>query len=543
MHKYLILFVLLLSSAAFGQWSSDPQNHVRYQCGDCNMVERYSICSDSLGGVFFATAFSYCSSSFWIFHLNADGYPTLQGTECPNSIRVDSAQYQAGYRFGWEIRLIPSEPPGTVIVLCGRFLRDSDTNPTYLGMTIVKFDTLGLTGFGRVFIPADTDLFFGVRGYEGLWDYQGQYEGASDLQGGVHLIITNWTTSSRYYNHLSAEGNLTYLFPGVPLRGNYLHADGVGGVFDLWGTSPTNPTEIYAQRYNASGDSVFEAGGRLIPGINQWPLAFNLSPNRILCRTQETTAGGLQDQYLFLLDTNATNLWEPQGRLFRSGDSAVRAIIPDKTGGFFYFDRGSQDTLSTMRRYDSDAQLIASSTPGRHVLWRADGLGGGYFYEMQAKVWRWQPDLTPAWPDCLIVFECDNCGSIKYTAVEGGGLVGVIGTSTGFAFYHVNPNGTLGPRTDVLPPVSPLPKQFSFATYPNPFNGTTQIEYALPSTQKISLQLYDVLGREVAVLMNETQTAGEHRVTFDAAGLASGVYLCRLEAETFTQTKKMVLIR
>jgi hypothetical protein len=81
------------------------------------------------------------------------------------------------------------------------------------------------------------------------------------------------------------------------------------------------------------------------------------------------------------------------------------------------------------------------------------------------------------------------------------------------------------------------------SNYPNPFNSTTQIEFILPTTQRVSLRLYDVLGREVAVMMNEIQTAGAHRLTFDASGMPSGVYLCRLEAGEMMQTRKMLLVK
>jgi hypothetical protein len=79
--------------------------------------------------------------------------------------------------------------------------------------------------------------------------------------------------------------------------------------------------------------------------------------------------------------------------------------------------------------------------------------------------------------------------------------------------------------------------------YPNPFNGTTRIEFTLPSTQRVALRLYNVLGREVAVLMDEIRTAGRHEMTFDASGLPSGVYLCRLEAGGKAETRKIVLLK
>ena len=99
-----------------------------------------------------------------------------------------------------------------------------------------------------------------------------------------------------------------------------------------------------------------------------------------------------------------------------------------------------------------------------------------------------------------------------------------------------------GPELSATQPL--IPQDLRFLTnYPNPFNSATQIEFTLPATQRVSLRLYDVLGREVAVLMNEIQAAGLHRLTFDASGLPSGVYLCRLEAGEMMQTRKMVLIK
>jgi CRISPR/Cas system endoribonuclease Cas6 (RAMP superfamily) len=96
----------------------------------------------------------------------------------------------------------------------------------------------------------------------------------------------------------------------------------------------------------------------------------------------------------------------------------------------------------------------------------------------------------------------------------------------------------------VSPHDTPIRSKLSlFTVHPNPFNSATLIEFSLPSTRRVSLRSYDVLGREVAVMMNEIQTAGRHRLTFDASGLPSGVYLCRLEAGGMAQTRKIVLIR
>ncbi|MGA2667564.1 MAG: T9SS type A sorting domain-containing protein [Ignavibacteria bacterium] len=79
--------------------------------------------------------------------------------------------------------------------------------------------------------------------------------------------------------------------------------------------------------------------------------------------------------------------------------------------------------------------------------------------------------------------------------------------------------------------------------YPNPFNPTTIITYQLPKAGNVKLVVYDLLGREVKTLVNEFKTAGSFDVTFDASTLASGVYFYRLESGSFTDTKKLTLIK
>jgi len=79
--------------------------------------------------------------------------------------------------------------------------------------------------------------------------------------------------------------------------------------------------------------------------------------------------------------------------------------------------------------------------------------------------------------------------------------------------------------------------------YPNPFNPTTTINYQLPVNGHVTLNVYDILGREVKTLVDERQVEGSHSVRFDASNLPSGVYFYRLQAGTFTETKKLMLIK
>ncbi|MCC6253620.1 MAG: T9SS type A sorting domain-containing protein, partial [Ignavibacteriaceae bacterium] len=79
--------------------------------------------------------------------------------------------------------------------------------------------------------------------------------------------------------------------------------------------------------------------------------------------------------------------------------------------------------------------------------------------------------------------------------------------------------------------------------YPNPFNPSTKISWQSPVSSHQTLKVYDVLGNEVATLVNEYKTAGSYEVEFNASSLSSGVYFYRLQAGSFVQTRKMILIK
>ncbi len=89
-----------------------------------------------------------------------------------------------------------------------------------------------------------------------------------------------------------------------------------------------------------------------------------------------------------------------------------------------------------------------------------------------------------------------------------------------------------------------IPNYFSLAqNYPNPFNPTTSIKYSVPTAVNVSLKVYDLLGKEVATLVNEMKQPGFHTADFNASNLASGIYFYRIDAGEFTSVKKMMLVK
>ena len=97
---------------------------------------------------------------------------------------------------------------------------------------------------------------------------------------------------------------------------------------------------------------------------------------------------------------------------------------------------------------------------------------------------------------------------------------------------------------------NPLPANYDLSqNYPNPFNPSTVINYSLPQNSIVTLKVYDVLGREVATLVNQEQRAGSYKVQFgnqnltETRQISSGIYFYRLIAGSYVQTKKMLLLK
>jgi hypothetical protein len=89
-----------------------------------------------------------------------------------------------------------------------------------------------------------------------------------------------------------------------------------------------------------------------------------------------------------------------------------------------------------------------------------------------------------------------------------------------------------------------VPESYHLAqNFPNPFNPTTRINYSIPTGGIVSLKVFNLVGQEVATVFDGFQPAGNYTVTFDATGLASGVYLYQLQANNFLDTKRFVLLR
>lgn len=135
-----------------------------------------------------------------------------------------------------------------------------------------------------------------------------------------------------------------------------------------------------------------------------------------------------------------------------------------------------------------------------------------------------------------------NADIILYTTPndEHNWLTSISATDSIWDFFIAHP---LDPATGI-PEDSAVPEGLVLRKiYPNPFNDKTSISFSLPRTGRVTLKVFNQLGSEVAVLLNEEMNAGEHTVDFDSENLTSGIYFFRLKSGKFTDAKKLVLLR
>jgi len=114
-------------------------------------------------------------------------------------------------------------------------------------------------------------------------------------------------------------------------------------------------------------------------------------------------------------------------------------------------------------------------------------------------------------------------------------------TGDGGTIVHTTDGGGV---MDVIEIKSELPTNYLLSqNYPNPFNPSTRIKFTIPELRFTILKIYDVLGNEIAALVNEELPAGEYEIKFNSDGLTSGIYFYQLKAGSYIETKKMLLLK
>ncbi|NLT51934.1 MAG: T9SS type A sorting domain-containing protein [Ignavibacteria bacterium] len=117
-------------------------------------------------------------------------------------------------------------------------------------------------------------------------------------------------------------------------------------------------------------------------------------------------------------------------------------------------------------------------------------------------------------------------------------------TSYSYRLKQIDIDGKFTYSKEITVDAASQPTEFALKqNYPNPFNPATKIEFSIPAESNVEIKVYNILGMEVATLLNEHKTAGTHNVEFNANALSSGIYFYKITSGNFSAIKKMTLLR
>jgi len=170
------------------------------------------------------------------------------------------------------------------------------------------------------------------------------------------------------------------------------------------------------------------------------------------------------------------------------------------------------------------------------LMWRTETEVSNYGFEIE----RTLTAISAGWEKIGFIEGHGNCNSPKdysFTDIPGEGK------SFQYRLKQIDTDGQYQYSNIVTVDIA-APAQFELRrNFPNPFNPATHINYNLPKDGFVTVKVYDIVGSEIAVLVNEEKKAGSYLVTFDGANLSSGVYICTMNGNGFIKSIKMLMIK
>lgn len=357
------------------------------------------------------------------------------------------------------------------------------------------------TSVGALPIPTTLDLYniFGIDGNTAL------VTGSSATATFVYRTGNGGSTWVPVFTQTG--GFIDCILMGNAAAG-FMYGDPVGGRWSLWGTITGGLTwDSTAFYLPQTGTEAGWNNAFFFDNVSQavWFGTSNTriyrSTNLILWSNQATTG-----------QVNSTALWFNNSTNGMTGGTAL--LFTSNTG--------------------TSWTPVAGALPGTANILGINGFGSNWVVVRQAQ---------------QIYFSTNDGGSwvTQYTSPAGNYTHVTKSRVTGATYWAVRDNGGIsrgGLLTGIEPVSNQVPDNFSLKqNYPNPFNPSTTIKFSLPKESFVHLVVYDELGREAAVLVNEDLKGGTYDINFDASELTSGIYFYKLSAGNFVETKKMMLIK
>jgi hypothetical protein len=383
---------------------------------------------------------------------------------------------------------------------------------------------------------------------------------------GNEVVVGGWFTSAGGVsaNRVARFNTLTNTWSslgtgssnGVNNFVNALAVDGqgrvyVGGTF----TSAGGVSANRVARFNTLTNTWSSLGTGSSNGVNNQVNALAVVGNEVVVGGYFTSAGGVSANRVARFNT-LTNTWSSLGNgvnnevnaLAVSGNEVYVGGGFTQAGGVFAINvarfntqTNTWSTLGTGSSNGVSGSVFALAVVGNEVF------VGGTFTQAGGVsangVARFNTQ-TNTWSTLGTGSSNGVSGSVFALAVVGNEVV-VGGNFTSAGGVSANNVARWNSGTSRVEQLSPTaPKTFLLEqNYPNPFNPSTTIRYQLPVASEVKLEVYDVLGKKIATLVNERQSAGSYQVVWNASGLSSGTYFYRLQAGTFVETKKMIMVK
>jgi hypothetical protein len=358
--------------------------------------------------------------------------------------------------------------------------------------------------------------------------YQQQYPTiVSDGAGGAIITWQDFRNGISYdifSQRVSAMGGLMWN-PGaiaISAAANQqefptIASDGAGGAIIAWQDTRSDVNgDIYAQRINSTGAVQWDSNGVAIATPAGTQSSLNIVSDGMggAIIVWQDRRGSNFDIYAQRVGASGSVLWTSNGISLcaAAGDQTSPTIVMDGPGGAIVTWQDSRNGL-----IDIYAQRVDATG---NVLWSTNGVAVSVAAGDQKF-----PEIIRGTGGVIITWEDFRSGNFDIYAQQ------------------VNLNGNLGQITYVIEG-STSPSEFQlYQNYPNPFNPSTRIQFSLPRSAFVTLAVYDLLGQEVATLVNREVGPGIYEVTWNASRRASGVYFYRLQTSSFTETKKLILLR
>lgn len=433
-----------------------------------------------------------------------------------------------------------------------RVIRTSDggyaiggkTNYPYFDYLIVKVDSTGDQEWLRVYAPSDMhDIFGGVAQVQG-----GGYVLAGLSHHGLYANIFKVNSQgdslwSRTYGDSDFDDVVVGRDGLVVAAGNTDEY----AQFGAW--------DAYLVKVDDEGEVIWRGvyGGQ---GGDQFGRIIATSDGGYLMAGETTSFGGLKG-YIVKADSAGAEEWSGG---YGSEESAVfPSVIETPDGG--YLAGGSQRVNNVQNFYcvklTSDgeeewSQVFHYGREGCHEQIKdlVNAPGGGYFivgyYSGDYSAIRLDNDGNPLWSLDLGDLNSSEFRAVLNTDDNGYLISGTLGTraySYEAWLVRLGPDSTMLHEGIVLPDPA-FPSQFTLAPpFPNPFNSSTTIGYRLPKRSNVLLQIFDVNGRIIKTIVAAKQNPGSYSVNWNAGTVPAGLYFCRIDAGSFRQTDKLVLLK